>query len=185
MTAEERRLLDAAQSRFPLVAAAYAALAAETGWTEAEVLDRFRLWLGNGLVRRLGAVFDSGRLGYRSALLAAKVPAERLEAAVAEINACPGVTHNYLRDDAGTGYNLWFTLTVGPGEDLEAEARRLAGRAGLSEYLLLPATRLYKIKVAFPLSGGEAPAGGAPGAEAASAGDSGSGPAALSDEEWR
>lgn len=189
LTAGERRLLDAAQSRFPLVAAPYAALAEEAGWTEAEVLDRFRSWVKSGLVRRLGAVFDSGCLGYRSALLATRVPAERLEAVAAAINACPGVTHNYLRDDAGTGYNLWFTFTVGPGEDLEAETRRLTVRAGLDGYLLLPATRLYKIKVAFPLSGGEAQADGAPGeaagGEVPPSGGAGSKPVVLSDEERR
>lgn len=183
LTAEEKRLLAVAQSHFPLVAEPYAALARETGWAdETAVRARFQGWLESGLVRRLGAVFDSRRLGYQSALLAAKVPGEQVEGLADEINAWPGVSHNYLRDDAGTGYNLWFTLTVGPRQSLADEVATLTTRLGLSGLLVLPATRLFKIRVEFPLGDQVAPAGAASGSEESP----GSGEAApLTDEEWR
>jgi DNA-binding Lrp family transcriptional regulator len=191
LTLEEKRLLAVAQSRFPLVAEPYAALAAETGWGEDAVRERFRHWLETGLIRRLGAVFDSRRLGYRSTLLAVKAPAARVEELAAEINAWSEVSHNYLRDDAGTGYNLWFTLTVGPREDLAEQVAALTSRLGLTDLVVLPATRLFKIRVEFPLEG--ALAGTAPGAHPAEdrpGEPEASAPvqeetATLSDEEWR
>lgn len=64
----------------------------------------------SGLIRRLGANFQSAKLGFRSTLCAAKVPEEQLEQFIAEVNAIPGVTHNYLRNHS---YNIWFTL-IGP-----------------------------------------------------------------------
>ncbi|MGE5554021.1 MAG: hypothetical protein ACM3XZ_08900 [Betaproteobacteria bacterium] len=189
LTPEERRLLDVAQSRFPLVVEPFAALATEIGWAENEVRARFQAWLDSGLVRRLGAVFDSRRLGYQSTLLAAGVPAGQVEAVAAEINAWPGVTHNYLRDDAGTGYNLWFTLTVGPGRSLADEVGAIACRIGLGNLIVLSATRMFKIKVEFPLDD-PARLSGQSGAAAAErekrnpplATDA---PAVLTDEEWR
>lgn len=191
LSPEERRLLDAAQSRFPLVAEPYSALGREAGLSEEAVLGRFREWRGSGLLRRLGPVFDSQRLGYQSALLAARVAPAEVERVAQGINASPGVTHNYLRDDAGTGFNLWFTLTVGPQEDLAATAADLAARVGLadSDYRILPATRLYKIRVEFPLGGKEQPAGrpapqGDQRAESAARGPAGDAEA-LSEEEWR
>jgi DNA-binding Lrp family transcriptional regulator len=193
LTPEEKRLLSVAQSHFPLVAEPYAALAAETGWTENGVRERFQAWLESGLVRRLGAIFDSWRLGYRGALLAAGVPAERVEEVAEEINAWPGVTHNYLRDDAGTGYNLWFTLTVGPERSLADEVGGLAARVRLGNLIILPATRLFKIKVEFPLE--DAPQDAEPAsrvlpspADQLPAGYPPVGqpvPASLSEEEWR
>lgn len=187
LTSEERRLLTSAQSRFPLVAEPYAALAEEMGWAEEAVRARFQAWLESGLVRRLGAIFDSRRLGYRSALLAAKLAPDEVGVVAAEVNAWPGVSHNYLRDDAGTGYNLWFTLTVEPGQSLTDEVGALTSRLGLGTLLVLPATHLFKIRVEFPL-GDEAktqstasqaeeqrPAGQSDGIE----------PAPLTDEEWR
>lgn len=185
LTPDERRLLTIAQSRFPLVAEPYAALAGETGWAEDAVRARFQEWLECGLIRRLGAVFDSRRLGYTSALLAASVPASAVEAVAAEVNAWPGVTHNYLRDDAGTGYNLWFTLTVGPRQNFAEEVGALACRLGLGDLLVLPSTRLFKIRVEFPLTDMDA-AGSPPSTVQPSlAAAAPEAPAELSGEEWR
>lgn len=188
LTPEERRLLTLAQSHFPLVVEPFAALAVEVGWTEEAVRTRFQEWLESGLVRRLGAIFDSNRLGYRSALLAAKVTPGEVAAVTAEVNAWPGVSHNYLRDDAGTGYNLWFTLTVEPGQSLTDEIAVLTARLNLGTLLVLPTTRLFKIRVEFPLveeGKGEASEPQAK-AEQWPAGEPGAAePAPLTAEEWR
>lgn len=178
-TGAARLLLSALQSRFPLIAEPYAALGQEIGWQEAQVRERIAAWQESGLVRRLGAVFDSRRLGYQSALLAAKVPEERVPAVAAQLNAEPGITHNYLRDDAGTGFNLWFTYTAAPDADYSAAITELARRVELPGLVVLPATRLYKIRVEFVLGGAPPPQPVAPSPEPEE------GRAALSDAEWR
>ena len=99
------------------------------------------------IIRRLGANFQSAKLGFRSTLCAAKVPEDKLEAFIADVNARPGVTHNYLRNHA---YNVWFTLI---GDSWEAMCDTLDGiraRHGIP-ILNLPAARLYKIRVDFPM----------------------------------
>ena len=84
-------------------------------------------------------------LGFVSTLCAAKVPDDKMDDFVARVNACPGVTHNYLREHA---YNIWFTL-ISPSRDAtQATLDALTEATGIA-ILNLPATRLYKIRVDF------------------------------------
>ncbi len=143
----DKRLLDIIQTEFPLVSRPYAALGEQLGITEEEALNRVRRMKTSKLIRRMGANFQSAKLGFRSTLCAAKVPEEQLDSFVAEVNSHPGVTHNYLRDHA---YNIWFTL-IGPSwEDVCTTLEEITRRTGIA-LLNLPATRLYKIRVDFQM----------------------------------
>ena len=143
----DKRLLDIIQTDFPLEPRPYAVLGERLQLTEAEVLARVRALRQRGLIRRIGANFQSAALGFRSTLCAAKVPQDKLDAFVAEVNALPGATHNYLR---GHAYNVWFTL-IGPSWDAVcATLEELSRRTGV-DILNLPASRLYKIRVDFPM----------------------------------
>ena len=143
----DKRLLDIIQTAFPLVSRPYAELGERLGISEDEAFARVRRMRESGLIRRLGANFQSAKLGFRSTLCAAKVPEEQLEQFLAEVNAIPGVTHNYLRNHS---YNIWFTL-IGPSwDEVCATLHELTRRTGI-EVLNLPATRLYKIRVDFQM----------------------------------
>lgn len=159
LSPDERRLLDLVQREFPITPEPYRELACRLDVTEDQVLERLADWRATGLLRRLGAVFDSHRLGYQSSLVAMKVPPERVEEVAAAINVRSGVTHNYLREPGRFGYNLWFTVTVDPGKDLAGTVDEIAASVGVDDVLLLPATQLYKIKVQFNL--GQTPGSGA------------------------
>ena len=141
----DRRLLDIIQTDFPLEARPYAVLGQRLGIGEEEALERVRNLRRKGIIRRLGANFQSHSLGFVSTLCAAKVPEEQLAAFIDLVNAEPGVTHNYLREHS---YNIWFTL-ISPSR--EAEAKTLAALSEKSgvKILNLPATRLFKISVDF------------------------------------
>jgi DNA-binding Lrp family transcriptional regulator len=142
---EDCRILDLIQTDFPLAPRPYAVIGEHCGLGEDEAFRRVRALRESGLIRRLGAVFDSGRLGYVGVLCAAKVPSDMLEAFTAEVNALPGVTHNYLRRHA---YNVWFTCTAPSGEALGELLDGLTRRTGI-EIARFPAERMYKIKVDF------------------------------------
>lgn len=147
MDAVDRALVSMIQSSFPIESRPYAVIGNELGIPEQEALDRVRSLKNRKLIRRLGANFQSAKLGFRSTLCAAKVPEEKLEAFTAEVNRHTGVTHNYIRDHE---YNVWFTA-IGPS--WEAVCELLDGitqKTGIS-ILNLPAERLYKIKVDFQM----------------------------------
>ena len=147
LDAVDRELLDIIQTDFPVAPRPYQVLGDRLGITEEEALARARSLRERGIIRRIGANFNSAKLGFRSTLCGAKVPEERMEDFVEAVNAHPGVTHNYLRAHL---FNVWFTM-IGPSwetvcEDLEA----ITKRTGIP-ILNLPATKVYKIKVNFSM----------------------------------
>lgn len=147
LDALDRRILGIIQSGFPLEPRPYAVIGTEIGLPEQEVLARVRALKGRKIIRRLGANFQSAKLGFRSTLCAAKVPVESLELFVAEVNSHTGVTHNYLRDHE---YNVWFTC-IGPSwEDVCVLLDSITRKTGIA-ILNLPAERMYKIKVEFQM----------------------------------
>lgn len=145
----DRRILDVIQSGFPLEARPYAVLGEELGLTEAEVLARVRALKESGVIRRIGANFQSKKLGWHSTLCAAKVPEESFDAFVEEVNSHTGVTHNYLRDH---DINVWFTFIGEDPETVQKTLKDITAKTGI-DILYLPATKLFKIKVDFAMNG--------------------------------
>ena len=143
----DKRILDIIQTDFPLESRPYAIIAERLGITEQEALDRVNALRKSRLIRRLGANFQSAKLGFRSTLCAAKVPEDKLDAFIAEVNQHVGVTHNYLRRHA---YNVWFSA-IGPSwEAVCAMLDDITAKTGIP-ILNLPATKLYKIRVDFQM----------------------------------
>lgn len=144
----DKRLLDIIQTEFPIAERPYQILGDQLGISEAETWDRVRNLRAGGIIRRIGANFQSSRLGFSSTLCAAHVPQEKLEEFIALVNAEPGVTHNYEREHY---YNIWFTL-IAPGEDAMKVTLAALGKKSGIKILNLPATRLYKIRVDFRMT---------------------------------
>lgn len=142
----DRKLLNLIQEDFPIAAEPFAEVGARLGIGEAEVLRRVARLKEEGIIRRIGAVFDLRKLGFVSTLCAARVPEEKMNAFVAAVNAHPGVTHNYRRDD---DYNVWFTLIASGEEALEASLAEIRRETGIGDILSLRAVRTFKINASF------------------------------------
>ena len=154
------RLLDLMQDHYPLVARPYAALGELIGITEDQVLARLAEARAAGVVRQICAIYDTKALGYSSALVAMSVPVERLAHAARVINAHPGVSHNYKRNHE---FNMWFTVAMPPGADLDATIQRLHALAGATSTRPMPTLHLFKIAVTLDMIGDrEVDARGAP-----------------------
>lgn len=148
LDAVDRRILAIIQSGFPLSPHPYAVIGSEVGLTEAEALAHVRALKKQGLIRRIGANFQSSKLGFRSTLCSACVPNDKLDEFVAEVNKHTEVTHNYLRNHH---YNVWFTCIASSWEAVCSLLSGITRETGIS-INNLPATRLYKIKVDFPMN---------------------------------
>ena len=142
----DRQLLNRLQSQFPLTSNPFRALGEELGLEEAEVLSRIKRLKEEGIIRRIGASFDSRELGYISTLVAMQVPDRQLSEVVTVVNGYQGVTHNYQRNH---DYNLWFTLIAPSTEELEAILIEIQERVGGLPCLNLPAQQVFKIKAEF------------------------------------
>ena len=142
----------ALQRGIPLCARPFEELSRELGCGEADLLACLARQRAMGTVRRFGAVFDTRRLGYRSALCAAAVSVEALDAVAAKLTPLVGVTHCYVREATSAlrpGVpNLWFTLSY-PADIFPAMVDEVAARLGPYALHVLPATRRYKVDVVF------------------------------------
>jgi len=148
MDAVDKKILNILQTRFPLVPEPFDAVGEELGLTGDEVIERVRKLEDEGIIRRIGAVFDSRRLGYASTLCAAKVPEEKMRHFVEVVNGYPGVTHNYRR---GHEYNVWFTFIAPDKETLERSLAEIRSRTGVEDVISMPAVKTFKINASFEL----------------------------------
>jgi len=114
----DRELMGALQNEIPLVSTPFAVIGQAIDMSEKEVIKRTERLKRDGLIRNLAPQFDARAVGYRSCLVAARVDDGRIDNAAAVINAHPGVTQNYKRNN---DFNLWFTIAVAPTSQLGLE----------------------------------------------------------------
>ena len=146
MDAIDKKIINEIQTNFPIVSRPYAEVAKRLGLTEEEVIARVKRLKEEGYIRRIGANFNSDKLGFASTLCGAKVPEEKIEEFVAVVNRYKGVTHNYQRRDP---FNIWFTFIAPTMEEIEKVLDEIREKTGVKEIYSLPATKTYKIKVKF------------------------------------
>lgn len=142
----DKKILNMVQAEFPLVEEPFKEMAQRLGSTEDEIIRRVRRLKDDGIIRRIGAVFEPRKLGLVSTLCAAKVPEDRIEGFVEKVNSLSGVTHNYLRPHE---YNIWFTLTCPGEEQLAATIQEIKDETGIADILNLRAVRVFKINTNF------------------------------------
>ncbi len=140
----DKEILNEIQWTFPLVAFPYMEIAKKFGLSDEALMQRLEEMKKNGIIRQMSAIFDTRKLGYKSALVAMAIEPERLDYIANQVNRHPGVSHNYERNHE---YNLWFTLAVPPGSDLKTEIDKFSKLPGIKKTRLLPTIKLFKIGV--------------------------------------
>ncbi|MDY0274359.1 MAG: siroheme decarboxylase subunit alpha [Desulfomicrobium sp.] len=143
----DRKILDIIQTNFPLESRPYAQVGHQIGLTEAETLARVRALTEKGVIRRIGANFQTTKIGFHSTLCAASVPEEKIDLFVDLVNQLPGVTHNYLR---AHHQNVWFTLIGPTKEHVRNTLAEITQKTGIG-ILNLPTIKMFKIKVDFKM----------------------------------
>lgn len=150
LSERQKNLLNEVQWSFPLVAQPYVALAEKLGTTEETIIDDLRSVKELGVLRQLSAIYDTRHLGYTSALVAAKIDDDKIDQAAQAINAHPGVSHNYKRNNE---YNLWYTVAAPPHASLDAHINLLHELSGSKVTRKLPTLKLFKIGVKLDMTG--------------------------------
>lgn len=128
--------------------APFRVLGEQLGMSEGEVIQRIGTLKRNGYIRRIGGIFDSGRLGYYSTLCALSIPEERISEVAAIINGYNGVTHNYIRNHS---LNMWFTLAAPSKETARKTLKEIEEKAQTGQILSFPSEKTYKIRTNFDM----------------------------------
>lgn len=140
----DRKILNEIQWFFPLIDRPFLEIAKHYNISEMDVMKRISSMKENGIIRQINAIFDTRKLGYKSALIAFAVKPEKLTSVANEINKHPGVSHNYERNHE---FNMWFTLAIPPGAEMKTILEKMASLDGVIKYRLLPTLKMYKIGV--------------------------------------
>lgn len=148
----DKRLLNDIQWTFPLSDRPFLKISLSYGVSESEIIHRISKLKTKGLIRQINAIFDTRKLGYKSALVAFSVKPDKVDFVANEINKHPGVSHNYERSHE---FNIWFTLAVGPNDDMKIVLDNMASLDGVIKYRLLPTLKLYKIGVKLDMVNGD------------------------------
>lgn len=98
LDAVNRRLVEATQAGLPLVERPYDAIAEQVGIAPAEVMTRLQAMHARGVIRRIGAVPNHYRLGYRANGMSVwDVLDERIAELGPKVGALDCVSHCYRR----------------------------------------------------------------------------------------
>lgn len=144
MDETDKLILNKIQAGFPFTERPFLNLGKELDLEEGEVLRRVKNLKEEGIIRRIGASFDSKKLGFTSTLCSIRSPEERVDEVAEVINQYPEVTHNYLRNHS---YNIWFTIIAPSRERLLQILEEISQKTGISDVREMPATKLFKIGV--------------------------------------
>lgn len=171
MTELEQRILDIIQDGFPIAEHPYAVLAecistngnviASSGAakqscvTEQQVFEAVESLRASGVIRRIGGVYDTKRLGLVSRLCAGRVPETNfdfdgaagreqtaLEKFATAVMNIPAITHNYIRSHE---YNVWFTVIAENESALQSIVDKLMSETELRDVHSMPAKKMFKI----------------------------------------
>lgn len=143
----DNQILDILQKDYPLDIKPYKIIAQKIGINEQEVISRINELKNEGIIRRIGAVFDARKMGFYSTLCATSVEDNKIDEVAAIINGYDGVTHNYVRDHS---LNVWFTLTASSKEKAMEILEQIEKAANIKVYSM-PSKKMYKIRVALEM----------------------------------
>ena len=129
LTPTDRAMINRLQRGLPIVPQPYAAVAAELGLSETDLLARLQRLLDTGILSRFGPMFQIERAGGRFTLAAIAVPPERFDEVAAIVNAFPEVAHNYQRTHA---LNMWFVVATASPQQCADTLRRIEAATGLT-----------------------------------------------------
>lgn len=146
----DKNLLTLIQRGLPIDKRPFQIIGDNLSITEKEVLDRIDKLKREGLIRRIGGIFNSKKLGYTSTLCAAKVPSSKVDCVAKIINSYDEITHNYIREGI---YNMWFTVITYSQDNLCRIIEEIKATTCLDDIISLPAVNLFKVKVALDLGG--------------------------------
>lgn len=136
----DSKILFEANKRAPFVAEPFREIAMRLGLGPSEVVSRLARLQKNGVIRRFGAKIKPRDIGlWANAMVAWKVPADRIQEVGSFLSKLSEVTHCYERETVlgKWEYNLYIVMHSQKRESIETAVRKLSHTLGIREYLIL------------------------------------------------
>ncbi|WP_137937111.1 AsnC family transcriptional regulator [Chitinivorax sp. B] len=127
------QIINRMQRGMPICSQPYQAIADELGISEPRLLARLHALLADGVLTRIGPMYQIEKMGGRFCLAAMAVPTSDFDRIAAIVNAFPEVAHNYQRDHH---LNMWFVVACASPQALFDTIERLKAATGLHVYAM-------------------------------------------------
>jgi DNA-binding Lrp family transcriptional regulator len=147
LSALQQDIINNFQKGFPLCEQPYKTIAQLLDSSEALVISALEDLNKQGVLSRVGPVFDHKKAG-ASTLAAIAAPPEQLDKIAAIVNQFEQVNHNYAREHS---YNLWFVVTASDPMALAETLQEIELLTGLA-ILVLPMEASYHIDLGFKIN---------------------------------
>ena len=113
------------------------------GLQEAELIERLARLLKDGVLTRIGPLYQIERMGGAFTLAALHAPLDQYEWVAHCVNALPQVAHNYQREHA---LNMWFVIATETPYEIEEVIRTIEQETGC-DVLNFPKSREYFVEL--------------------------------------
>lgn len=139
----DRDIVNGLQAGLAVCERPYLDAARRLGLQEDELMTRLGRMLAEGVLTRVGPLYQIERMGGAFTLAALHAPAEAYEQVAQCVNAFPQVAHNYAREHE---LNMWFVIATETPDEIEEviAAIELATGCGVSNF---PKFREYFVEV--------------------------------------
>ncbi|MGZ8935347.1 MAG: siroheme decarboxylase subunit beta [Methylobacter sp.] len=131
--ATDRKIVEATQAGLPLTPEPYQALAEQLGLTAEDVMSRLLAMQDKGIIRRIGAVPNHYKLGYRfNGMTVWDIPDEAIDELGQKVGQLDFVSHCYHRPRhlLEWPYNLFAMVHAKSREDVDDQIRQIADLLG-------------------------------------------------------
>ena len=141
----DRAIINSLQGGLPVCERPYLAAAQRIGIGEDDLIARLSRLLADGVLTRVGPLFQIERIGGAFTLAALHAPADDFETIAASVNALPEVAHNYARDHE---LNMWFVLATETPEEIDTVIGKIERETGCQVFNF-PKSREYFVELKF------------------------------------
>jgi DNA-binding Lrp family transcriptional regulator len=142
----DRTIINSLQGGLPVCERPYLEAAQRIGLGEDELIARLSRLLADGVLTRVGPLFQIERMGGAFTLAALHAPQDSFDAVAARVNALPEVAHNYARDHKLL--NMWFVLATETPEEIDNVIGRIERDTGCQVFNF-PKSREYFVELKF------------------------------------
>lgn len=139
----DRKIINALQGGLAICERPYLEAAQGLGLGEEELIARLTRLLADGVLTRIGPLFQIERGGGAFTLAALHAPEERFEQVAGLVNALPQVAHNYARDH---DLNMWFVVATETPEEIQAVLAAIESQTGCQVFNF-PKSREYFVEL--------------------------------------
>ncbi len=142
----DKKIIQALQGDFPIVAEPFKLLAKQIGISEEELLQRMHSYKKSGKIRKMGAVLRHREIGFKANVLCAwAVPEERLDEIAEKMAAHPAVSHCYDRNVyPDWPYNVYTMIHGHSRKECEQIVREMGRKYHLTDKAMLYSVKEWK-----------------------------------------